>query len=473
MSTFSGARPTALVNKEIPDATYKDRLLNISYNTFKSPVEISEAGVDKLSFVYNDNNSRSVMFYGSLDVDKNLRPNRKYYSADGSMEIKQNILTGATEFVTYLGGDGYSAPVIYKKTYNTAGTAQEQMLYLHRDYQGSIVAITNDAGAILEKRQFDAWGDIIKVQDGNGNALAGLTILDRGYTGHEHLQSVGLINMNGRLYDPKLHRFLQPDNYVQDASNTQNYNRYSYVLNNPLKYTDPSGEKWKITWSDIVSGVAIIAGAILTAVGLPFIGVPLMAAGVAHFATALNEFKQTGDWVSASNNAGFIVSYSQRVDWLDGSSKTDVNGVTQSAPIITPKTVEDVKKDKGDDSFHPGKYLPNFKSDIGFDILKFKGLHYGVPEFESSWMTGGAITPGPFVLYPIGGSSMETHNTHEGGHFVQFLALGGAYYPLIAIPSIINTQFNWKVFDYTEKTANDLWYWWSGESSNLNKGYRK
>jgi hypothetical protein len=48
--------------------------------------------------------------------------------------------------------------------------------------------------------------------------------------------------MNGRLYDPKLHRFLQPDNYVQDASNTQNYNRYSYVLNNPLKYTDPSGE---------------------------------------------------------------------------------------------------------------------------------------------------------------------------------------------------------------------------------------
>ena len=47
--------------------------------------------------------------------------------------------------------------------------------------------------------------------------------------------------MNGRLYDPKLHRFLQTDNYVQDPGNTQNYNRYGYVLNNPLKYTDPSG----------------------------------------------------------------------------------------------------------------------------------------------------------------------------------------------------------------------------------------
>jgi len=56
------------------------------------------------------------------------------------------------------------------------------------------------------------------------------------------LLGVGLIHMNGRLYDPKLHRFLQPDNYVQDPTNTQNFNRYGYVLNNPLKYTDPSGE---------------------------------------------------------------------------------------------------------------------------------------------------------------------------------------------------------------------------------------
>ena len=107
------------------------------------------------------------------------------------------------------------------------------------------MAITNDIGVLLEKRQFDAWGAIIKVQNGALNVLNGLTILDRGYTGHEHLQSVELINMNGRLYDPKLHRFLQPDNFVQDPSNTQNYNRYGYVLNNPFKYTDPSGEAGK------------------------------------------------------------------------------------------------------------------------------------------------------------------------------------------------------------------------------------
>ena len=71
------------------------------------------------------------------------------------------------------------------------------------------------------------------------------TLLNRGYTGHEHLQGVGLIHMNGRLYDPKLRRFLAPDNYIQDLGNTQNFNRYSYVLNNPLMYTDPSGESYE------------------------------------------------------------------------------------------------------------------------------------------------------------------------------------------------------------------------------------
>ncbi|KAF2515009.1 hypothetical protein EYY60_02830 [Flavobacterium zhairuonense] len=227
----------------------------ISYNTFKSPVQIEETGVDKISFTYNDGNDRSSMFYGGLQTDKLQRIYRKHYSADGTMEIKQNITTGAIEFVTYIGGDGYSAPVVLKSN----GTTQNY-LYLHRDYQGTIVAISDQAGAVVEKRLFDAWGSLVKVQDGAGNILTGLTVLDRGYTGHEHLQSVGIIHMNGRLYDPKLHRFLQPDNYVQEPFNTQNYNKYAYVLNNPLKYTDSSGEFAEIGFFAAVGiGAAIAA----------------------------------------------------------------------------------------------------------------------------------------------------------------------------------------------------------------------
>ena len=213
------------------------RELNISYSAFKAPIQIEETGVDKISFVYNEFQGRSSMFYGGLETDKMQRRYRKHYSADGTMEIKQDVATGAVEFISYIGGDGYSAPIVLKSD----GTTQEY-LYLLRDYQGSILEIYNEQTVVLEKRIFDAWGKLIKVQDGQGNILSKMSVLDRGYTGHEHLLSVGLINMNGRLYDPILHRFLQPDNNIQDPSNTQNFNRYGYVLNNPLKYTDPSGE---------------------------------------------------------------------------------------------------------------------------------------------------------------------------------------------------------------------------------------
>ncbi|MEA1785781.1 RHS repeat-associated core domain-containing protein, partial [Arenibacter sp. GZD96] len=132
---------------------------------------------------------------------------------------------------TYIGGDGYSAPVVWRS--EQATTTLEDYYFLHRDYLGSILMISDKNGNIREKRHFDAWGNIAKLTDGNNTVLTSFALLDRGYTGHEHLLSVGLVHMNGRLYDPVLHRFLMPDNYVQDPYNTQNFNRYGYVLNNP------------------------------------------------------------------------------------------------------------------------------------------------------------------------------------------------------------------------------------------------
>ena len=77
-------------------------------------------------------------------------------------------------------------------------------------------------------------------------------LLGHGYTGHEHLPEFGLINMNARLYDPALGRFLSPDPVVQAPDDTQSFNRYSYCLNNPLRYTDPDGKVIRT----IVNGVA-------------------------------------------------------------------------------------------------------------------------------------------------------------------------------------------------------------------------
>jgi len=78
-------------------------------------------------------------------------------------------------------------------------------------------------------------------------------LADRGFTAHEFLPDFNLYNMNGRLYDPVVGRFLSPDPYISDPSFSQSYNRYSYCLNNPLKYSDPSGELpnwalWPTTW---------------------------------------------------------------------------------------------------------------------------------------------------------------------------------------------------------------------------------
>jgi RHS repeat-associated protein len=104
---------------------------------------------------------------------------------------------------------------------------------------------------------YDAWGRLRNpanqtayVPDSEPTLFLG-----RGYTGHEHLTQFGLVNMNARLYDPALGRFLSPDPFVQAPDFSQSYNRYSYVLNNPLRYTDPDGEFWHIVIGAVVGGV--------------------------------------------------------------------------------------------------------------------------------------------------------------------------------------------------------------------------
>jgi RHS repeat-associated protein len=233
---------------------YENRpLQQVNYNSFKAPYNIVEQDIEKIVFRYNIFKQRSMMYYNvhsNSGISSTTRENYetiKYYSWDGSMEIKKNTQTGDVEFLTYLGDDAYSTPIVFKKTVSGGN-----LLYLHRDYLGSIVGISNHQGIIKEKRAYNAWGEIAFLEDNNGNTLNELTLIDRGYTGHEHLEKVKLIHMNARLYDAKTHRFLAPDNYVQDPYNTQNYNRYSYVLNNPLSFVDKNGECWLVLVGAIV-----------------------------------------------------------------------------------------------------------------------------------------------------------------------------------------------------------------------------
>ncbi|MGC4040403.1 MAG: RHS repeat-associated core domain-containing protein [Flavobacterium sp.] len=251
--------------------------VEVQYNSFKNPTEIFLAGKDRISYDYSILKTRSVAYYGSLNTAAANRPNRKFFSADKAIEIIKE--GNVTKIITYITGDPYSANYIKIDKLISGNVDSVNRYYLHRDNQNTILAITkaDASAAVVEQRYFDAWGNL-KNAIVNGvaqapNALGWVNslLIDRGYTGHEHLKTVGLIHMNGRLYDPQLKRFLSPDNYVQDPFNTQNYNRFGYVWNNPLLYTDPSGELGFLAVIAIGFAVAITTNAIQNMInGIPF-----------------------------------------------------------------------------------------------------------------------------------------------------------------------------------------------------------
>jgi RHS repeat-associated protein len=140
---------------------------------------------------------------------------------------------------------------VARVTQYSTGTVRTQ--FMHRDHLGSIDTITDESGAVVARMSFDAHGTR-RLASGTGvwntplSYSSSVALLDglrdkttRGFTDHEMLDGVGVIHMNGRVYDPKLGRFLSVDPVFQFPTNTQSLNPYTYVLNTPLSMTDPTG----------------------------------------------------------------------------------------------------------------------------------------------------------------------------------------------------------------------------------------
>ena len=113
---------------------------------------------------------------------------------------------------------------------------------------------------------YKPFGEKLDLDKDGNKPTKRASVTNRGYTGHEHIEETKLIHMNARLYDPSIARFLSADSIIPDMYDTQAFNRYSYVKNNPLKYTDPSGHSWlskafkKITkYMNIVITVLVVA----------------------------------------------------------------------------------------------------------------------------------------------------------------------------------------------------------------------
>ena len=172
----------------------------------------------------------------------------RYYSGDYEEEISSS---GKIKKIHYIsGGDGLAGIYI-----NDDGNSNFYSAYC--DYQGSLLALTDINGVVKEKYAYDPWGNRRNPALWKDADTRTKFIIDRGYTLHEHLDALGLINMNGRVYDPLLGMFLSPDPYVQAPGNWLNYNRYGYCYGNPLLYTDPNGE---IAWF-----IPVIIGAVIGA----------------------------------------------------------------------------------------------------------------------------------------------------------------------------------------------------------------
>lgn len=188
-------------------------------------------------------------------ITKGANTSRFWYGPSRARFKRQDTTSEGTKTTHYVGG--------YEKITGVGGTKEriyiggnavvikdssgEKLNFLIKDHLGSTIAVTDHLGAVVERMSYDAWG---KRRHINGDLNFDLlnfssTFTNRGYTGHEHIDSVGLIHMNGRVYDPAIGRFLSADPFIQAPNNLQSYNRYSYVINNPLRYTDPSGYFFK------------------------------------------------------------------------------------------------------------------------------------------------------------------------------------------------------------------------------------
>lgn len=226
--------------------TFRDRDQTISYTCFSRPSRLNEGG-RSAAFTYNGSNDRVKMYV----ADGATAVLTRYYIG-GQYEL--DITQDSSVERLYLNGDAYSSPMVLVRE----GPSGWIPYNIGRDYLGSITHIATADGILVAEYSYDAWGRL-RNPDTHEIYLPGEEpelFLGRGFTGHEHLSWFGLINMNARLYDPVLGRFLSPDPYVQMPDFTQNFNRYSYCLNNPFVYIDEDGE-FIIT--------AIIVGAIIGA----------------------------------------------------------------------------------------------------------------------------------------------------------------------------------------------------------------
>lgn len=217
----------------------------IDYNAFNKPVRIEKDGIES-TFAYGTD----LMRFKQVKTGLPGGDETTIY-LDKMVEIvKQG---GSTITRTYID----DVAIISKEDIVGEPSTDYKIRFTLRDRLGSVVTLTDHNNHIMEHRSYDPFGkprtgDLMDVavptlreaalsDPHSGDFMDNVPFTNRGFTDHEHLDDAELIHMNGRAYDYNLGRFLSVDPFIQSPGNSQSMNPYSYIMNNPLAGTDPSG----------------------------------------------------------------------------------------------------------------------------------------------------------------------------------------------------------------------------------------
>lgn len=386
----------------------------LSHTSFNEPLEIRE-GLYVMQFEYNSNKTRKRSVLGIPNSSGQLTPvwSKKYFS-DFGYEVYTNHSTQIRSHIFYEYAKGKVIAMIVKEedlanpANNNPFSTPNGVGYhsTFTDHLGSILKLQDHGGSNAGFQSFDAHGRHRNPLDWTYTTSTILAPnpewLYRGFTGHEHLPEFALIHMNGRLYAPLTGKMLSPDNFVQSLFSTQSYNRYAYTFNNPLKYTDPSGEfivadSWAIGFVD------------------------------GFFSTS------SGRWNAGWNEANHRAEMDARI-WggLFASDPNGQGGGGRTKEVFSRFTWQLPQTVGGFATAH---------------VINTLGFYGGVSSVEYAYGTTvvatnsenwGGVTQSNYI---VGNNTIEANanNTlfqHEYGHYLQSREMGFAYYNVVGIPSI-------------------------------------
>lgn len=311
------SKPYAITDVALSGNAIPGYTQDITYSSFHRPLTISENGITA-TFQYDYDCERREMI---VKNNGNRIFTRSYFG--DCYERDTDSLSNVVQRL-YLGGDRYNATMVL-----ITDSVGSNLYFILRDYLGSVRLITDGMSSREQELSYDAWGRLRNPETHEVYApgTEPELMLGRGYTGHEHLPWFGLINMNARLYDPVLGRFLSTDPFVQAPDLSQNFNRYAYAMNNPFRYTDETGEFWWIVIGAVIGGTINVINKAISG-DLHNFGDGLAAFGIGTVAGAVGGV--TGAWAfgiaggAAAGAGGFLA----------GAASGAVSSVV-SAPILS------------------------------------------------------------------------------------------------------------------------------------------